>query len=134
MKMKKRLKKHIIAPLLIFGLIFSLACSFADLAVAGNALRGSPSPAFATATLTVSPTKTAISPTATALAAYTVCTGFAEGKLYVRSNAGTSFSVLSYLTEGTQVTVVDEIILSDGSRWVKLLMPSGWVNAHYLCK
>ena len=126
-------KKRTIS-LLIIGLLFSLACSLADLTMAGNALHASLAPAAATVTQTVRPTSTAISPTATARAVYTVCTGVADGQLRVRRAPGTATAVAAILSEGSVVTVRTEVTQEYEGTWAQIDEPAGWVNARYLCE
>ena len=127
-------KKKKTISLLIVGLLFSLACSLADLSVAGNALHASLAPAAATVTQTVRPTSTAISPTATPWAVYTVCTGVPDGQLRVRRAPGTATAVVAILSEGSAVIVLDEATQEHEGTWVEIDEPAGWVSARYLCE
>ncbi len=127
-------KKKRTIYLLIVGLAFSLACTFADLTIAGNALHASLLPAVATATPTLCPTKTALSPTATPCAVYTVCTGVPDGQLRVRNAPGTGAAVVAILREGSAVIVLDEAIQEGEGSWAQIAAPAGWINARYLCE
>ncbi len=127
-------KKKQMTTLLIIGLLFSLACNLADLTMAGNALHASLAPAAATVTQTVRPTSAAISPTATPRAVYAVCTGVPDGQLRVRNAPGTATAVVAIISEGSAVTVLDEVIQEREGSWAQIDEPAGWVNARYLCE
>lgn len=58
-----------------------------------------------------------------------------SGGLNVRSGAGTAFSSVSVLADGSRVVLTGlQQVAKDGGVWKQIATPAGWVNSDYLCE
>ena len=133
------LKKKTLFTLLIVLLLFTLACSMADLSAAGAALRSAAldtpaSPPPITETVAVPALVVREIKDIEALLTHRVCTGVPNGLLRVREIAGTDAAVVAVLDEGMEVSVLNEVPQEYKGTWAQIAAPAGWVNTRFLCE
>ena len=114
---------------LIIAMITLLACSLGEAVLENAASSLSLYQNSPTSQATVTAPAIAIQPR------LFICTGSAQGSLWVRGCAGVICKETALLRENVAVNVVDEATALDGGLWYQIASPvNGWINSRYTCQ